>query len=384
MSKEPIIFEISAKTDKGQVREKNEDNYIVCPDLSLQNWFYKIKQSYELHESGCLLAIADGMGGHTHGQIASKTAIDTIEELGKKNNYSPLNVQDFFAQVFSQIKDKLINAAKEQNELKGMGTTLVLALILPNKIHLSWIGDSRAYLINQQGIYQLTRDHTVLQQLIDESGPETEIENEANAIMGHVLTRCLATNNIKLNYEELELDLIPGDKILLCSDGLTGMLSDDEIKQIVDAAETSSISELLVEKANSAGGLDNITVVFFSSNQNENTVPRSILHHSKSTFNSTIKDSVTLLGNSEYSKTTQNPRFKKKSPSLLVLLLIFSFIVSLFWYFSQNDSSPLPEEDLKEVEQTEILESEDIIIIPDSSDLDSIKPDETPGNKLDK
>ncbi len=384
MSKEPIIFEISAKTDKGQVREKNEDNYIVCPDLSLQNWFYEIKHSYELHESGCLLAIADGMGGHTHGQIAAKTAIDTIEELGKNNNYSPLNIQDFFTQVYSQIQDKLINASKEQNELKGMGTTLVLALILPNKIHLSWIGDSRAYLINQQGIYQLTRDHTVLQQLKDESDPETEIEKEANAIMGHVLTRCLATNNIKLNYEQLELDLIPGDKILLCSDGLSGMLSDDEIKEVVDAGETSSISELLVEKANSAGGQDNITVVFFSSNQNENTISRSIIHQSKSTFNSTIKDSVTLLGNSDYGKTAQNPRFKNKSTSLLVLLLIFSFTVSLFWYFSQNDSSPLPEADLKEVEQTEIIESEDIIIKLDSSNLDSIKPDETPESELDK
>jgi len=241
---------IGAFTDKGKTREHNEDSYYIS-DFSASGRGYCI--------------VADGMGGHNAGEVASKIAIQEI-----KNNINHHYKEDMSEQ---QIEELLISSMKkantvifqkslEEKKYSGMGTTAIVCLIHNNDVYIAHVGDSRAYLIRDNQIKQITVDHSVVEELIH-NGSITR-EEAINHPQKHVITRALGCE------EDIKVDIYKQkckekDILLICTDGLTNMLTDEEILQVIDnSPDMQRGVEKLVGLSNDKGGLDNITVVALS------------------------------------------------------------------------------------------------------------------------
>jgi serine/threonine protein phosphatase PrpC len=210
--------------------------------------------------SGGLFAVADGMGGHSSGEIASDLAIKTFQarcmyNLFTRQDISPLAV---LAAAFEEANDRIMEAAGNV-ELKGMGTTLTAALIMGEDMYIAHIGDSRCYIINARETMQVTRDHSVVQQLLD-SGAITMEEARVHP-QRNLITRVLGHSQ-DIVPELHQIKLYAGDNILLCSDGLHGVLPVDTIvKIVVDSPDVNRACAELTAQANMAGGPDNISVI---------------------------------------------------------------------------------------------------------------------------
>lgn len=230
-------------TDVGKVREHNEDNVII---LNNDNEEY-------------LLAVADGMGGHKAGEVASAIAIDhlteefyRLETLGTKEN-----AIDWLRNVVKEINKKIFEYTKENQDSKGMGTTLVCAIKTNSYLLYGNIGDSSGYVIKKGKLHKVTKDHTLVNLLVT-TGELTEEEAKFHP-RKNVLMRALGAN------DPIDIDIFDVDTnvsgILLCSDGLTNMLTDDQIEKVLNS-ELPIEEELnrLIKKANSRGGKDNISI----------------------------------------------------------------------------------------------------------------------------
>jgi PPM family protein phosphatase len=221
----------AAKSDIGRLRERNEDSVLLRDPL---------------------FAVADGMGGHRGGNVASALAVEALQEMtdGK--------AAELLARV-KQANVRVLERGQAQSDLRGMGTTLTAVLADGSKGHLVHIGDSRAYLLRDGQLQQLTRDHTLVQRMVDEgrlSPKEAERHPQRS-----ILTRALGVD-MDAEPDPLTFDLHAGDRLLLCTDGLTGMVNEDEIQAILqEEADPQAACERLVDAANEAGGEDNITVV---------------------------------------------------------------------------------------------------------------------------
>ncbi|MGH2710662.1 MAG: Stp1/IreP family PP2C-type Ser/Thr phosphatase [Actinomycetota bacterium] len=220
-------LQIGARTDVGRVRPGNEDSYIAEEPL---------------------FAVADGMGGHQGGEVASSLALETV---AKRQGNLEQRVQEANAAVFAR-------AAKDPG-LSGMGTTLTILLADGDVLRMAHVGDSRAYMLRDGQLRRLTKDHTVVERLVDEgklTAEEAEIHPQRS-----ILTRALGVDQA-LHVDQAEIEPKPGDRILLCSDGLTGMVGEDRITEILSASKSpQAAADALVEAANEAGGQDNITAV---------------------------------------------------------------------------------------------------------------------------
>jgi PPM family protein phosphatase len=222
---------VGAATDIGQVREGNEDSYLVEEPL---------------------YAVADGMGGHRGGEVASSLALETVQELFERHEGT---LTDQVVEANRAVFDR----SQSDRNVSGMGTTLTAALIDGDKVHLVHVGDSRAYLLRGGQLSQLTEDHTLVHRMVME-GEITEAEAETHPHRS-ILTRALGVDE-NVQVDEGDVQVENGDRLLLCTDGLTGMVSEEEIQQIMlDAAEPQEAVDRLVKMANRAGGIDNITAV---------------------------------------------------------------------------------------------------------------------------
>lgn len=242
---------VEGRTDKGLVRPNNEDN------------FY-------LDESAGLLVVADGMGGHASGEIASKMAVDFIKDYFK-------NIEEGRAPIVGQYRDdcseitnrigsaiRLANmaiyeAAKSDSKLLGMGTTVVAALLNGNSLSVAHVGDSRAYLIRAGDVEQLTDDHSIVYEQVKRDLITKEEAMKSD--MKNILTRAVGiAPNVEVDFDELTL--ADGDILVLCSDGLSAMVSDDDIlSTVVSTNNPASACEKLIDMANKNGGRDNVTVI---------------------------------------------------------------------------------------------------------------------------
>ena len=243
----PSLFSLSigVTTDVGMKRQKNEDSVFADSQLGL-------------------FIVADGMGGHQGGATASRIAIEAISEcIESELTHPPVGPATALSRAI-QLANSRIHAQSELiPELKGMGTTTVAALFHSNRLFLGHVGDSRCYFIRPGAIWQITPDHSFIQEqvragLMSRSHAETSIGK-------NVITRCVGyypTTEVDL----FEMNITPHDLFLLCSDGLSGMLNDSEILHLIEQARSQSkslqeITQILIQAANEKGGVDNISSI---------------------------------------------------------------------------------------------------------------------------
>lgn len=244
-------FVVSGKTDIGVVRQNNEDNLYISQDDGL-------------------LLVADGMGGHASGEVASKITVDIMRDYfngvkeGRQLQIGPYqeDLSEPTNRLGSAIRlaNQAIYEAAQGNPLwHGMGNTIAATLITGNRLSIAHVGDSRVYLVREGSIEQLTDDHSFVSEQVKR---EIISKEQAKASeMKNVLTRALGVHpEVEVDLEELSL--LDGDMLLLCTDGLTGMVDDEEIFAITNTLhDPAAACEDLIARANQNGGKDNITVV---------------------------------------------------------------------------------------------------------------------------
>jgi PPM family protein phosphatase len=234
-------FNSFAQTDLGLVREGNEDSAITCANL---------------------IAVADGMGGHAGGEVASAIAINALSQLQpvlvdeKIDNDSR---EDLFLNITHEIDQEILEKSKAQPDLAGMGTTLTALSIFDKNIELLHIGDSRCYRYRDNKLEQLSYDHTVMQELLDQGRltPQEVFDHPQRSLLTQALMGDSGLDPILISFE-----IKKDDRYLLCSDGLTNVLSDYEISKIIEANEDKNIPQSLITEVRSKGAPDNITIIW--------------------------------------------------------------------------------------------------------------------------
>jgi protein phosphatase len=224
-----------ASSDVGRVREANEDSYLVAEPL---------------------FVVADGMGGHIAGDVASSTAVKVIEEgSGRLSSEDPATLTKIITDANATIWDK----AQSDTALRGMGTTCTLLLVDDDRVHIAHVGDSRAYRLRDGELEQLTEDHTLVGRMVQEG--RLSAEEAQHHPQRSIITRALGVDeDVQVDLDTVELS--DGDRLLICSDGLSSMVEDDQIKDVLAReSDPQKAADGLVELANEAGGDDNVTVV---------------------------------------------------------------------------------------------------------------------------
>ena len=234
------------KTDTGKIRQHNEDDAGI----------FKGKDEF------ILAVVADGMGGHLAGDVASKIA---VKAMGEKWNEAetiptaPSDCEKWLIEQILSVNSKIYDHAQAHEECQGMGTTIVCALFTGKTVSVAHIGDSRCYLLQDDDFVQVTEDHSLVNELVRTG--EISREDAEHHPRKNVLTKALGTDQ-SVSIDTRSFDIEPGDKLLLCSDGLTNKVEGTELKDILqsDSAPQEKVN-LLVDKANQNGGEDNITAV---------------------------------------------------------------------------------------------------------------------------
>ena len=236
---------VAYKSDVGRVREGNEDSFLVQDPL---------------------FAIADGMGGHVAGDVASQTAIETITQSAASDKPSePSALEELIKKANVAIWQK----AQQEPTLHGMGTTCTLILVDGSRIHIGHVGDSRAYLLRDGELSQLTEDHTLVGRMVREGRLQPE-EAERHP-QRNIITRTLGVDP-EVQVDTMSLEMTEGDRILICSDGLNSMLDGSAIQDALsNETDPQAAADRLVDEANAAGGEDNVTVVIIDFEAGEGT-----------------------------------------------------------------------------------------------------------------
>lgn len=247
---------VAALSDKGRVRDRNEDAFLLY-DLD-KNERQVDSGNWTVGERGILLAVSDGMGGAAAGEVASAVSVEALlSELLEDDG--PGGVGDRLRRVVHRASKRVREEAKRPGR-RGMGATLTTALFCGTIVHLAQIGDSRAYLLRDGRIRQVTHDQSYVQMLIDE-GLMTPEEAERSPQKSVLLQAMGQPGDLRVDLGRLAVQ--PGDRLLLCSDGLTNAIGDEQIASLAMSNERDVATSCreLVNAANAAGGPDNITVV---------------------------------------------------------------------------------------------------------------------------
>jgi protein phosphatase len=228
------LLKYSAVTDVGRTRTNNQDGYFVG-------------------DTWCV--VADGMGGHNGGEVASRTAIEIIQKsLARQSEH----IDALLKNAIYQANGAIYGMSLENPVLAGMGTTAVLCYFNGGEAVIAHVGDSRAYHISPRGTRQVTHDHSIVQQLI-ESGTITPLEAKTHP-QKNLITRAIGTEStIEVDVSRITTE--KGDRVLLCTDGLTAFVSDADLERVIREHDIETAANRLVALANSGGGTDNITVV---------------------------------------------------------------------------------------------------------------------------
>ena len=344
-----LRVQVGACTDVGRVRAGNEDAYMVRDPL---------------------FAVADGMGGHQGGEVASNLALERLERATDGDSDLADVVREANRAVFEQ--------AAQDPGLAGMGTTLTAVRVQDERLHLAHVGDSRMYLLRDGRLERITRDHTVVEQLVDQgrmTAEDAKIHPQRS-----ILTRALGVDE-DIQVDESDVDVRSGDRVLLCSDGLTGMVDEDRILSILtDTPDPQAACGALIEAANEAGGQDNITAVVLDvlDEEEASPVPSTALPE-----DARAEPAVPVPGAGARPKR----RWVRTVIWLLVILVVVGgglFVVKRYWidrqwYLGESNgrvtvfqgipAAPLGFELSDVVEVTE-LPAEEVTQFPEYRDLD--------------
>lgn len=240
------MIEILAASHKGKVREQNQDSYA----------------GQVLGDGTAYAVVCDGMGGENAGDVAGRMACRILEahfQRSLEQGLSEMTVRNIFAAAFQDANMQVYQAAQEKPEFRGMGTTAVAAAVLEGKIYFAHVGDSRIYVKDKLGARQLTKDHTMVQRMLDRG--EITPEEAKRHPQRHYLIRALGVES----QVEFDFDLYegfgPGSAVLLCSDGLSNYLEGQELSALLEQCASDKSAQPLVDFANAKGGHDNITAL---------------------------------------------------------------------------------------------------------------------------
>lgn len=239
---------IVGKTDIGRVRPMNQDVFA----------------SGELGDHSCYAVVCDGMGGENAGNVASRMACDIIctrIKTGFKQSVDQNRIRDLLITAVSAANAEVYHSSKSNLDFNGMGTTVIAALVDKRILHIAHVGDSRAYVIGKNEFTQVTRDHSLVQELL-EQGKITD-EDAKHHPQRNLITRAVGVAS-KVCIDYLETTLNPGDRVLICTDGLTNYCDAALIRQTVLEYPPEEVPEHLINLANEAGGPDNITAVLLA------------------------------------------------------------------------------------------------------------------------
>lgn len=258
-------LDIAAISDVGRRKKNNEDSYVIVREGA---------KDLRLFKEGALVCVADGLGGHTGGEIASKLAVKIVGELAKDHPPRMPQNEDSGDERNEGPLPKVRTAIEKANESifqtnkdlvrtrRPMGTTVLTAIINPKKIYIGNVGDSRCYHIRDGEILTQTEDHSWVDEQVKMglmSKTEAETDRRKN-----IVTRCVGTHE-EVTVDTYRWHIVPGDMLLMCTDGLVNMVRDDEIKREFQRnASAAEIAQRLVNRANDNGGKDNVTVVVVS------------------------------------------------------------------------------------------------------------------------
>jgi len=260
----PIRVSVFGVTDLGRVRKNNEDNFVVCDLTTGEVCVTPPECAQELGPRGALFLVADGMGGEASGEVASQICAATVpkrlhENLKSVENVSPTNFVSFLREAIEFANQLIFQSAQANANYRGMGTTTTAATLFGPYVFVAQVGDSRAYLIRDKQMVQLTRDQTFLNYL-QEIGADLPIEPEKDSRKS-ILTQAVGTSetlDVKVTYTTVR----EGDLLLVCSDGLYNMAKSRDLLNILSAnSPLAEKCKFLVAKANEQGGTDNITVI---------------------------------------------------------------------------------------------------------------------------
>jgi protein phosphatase len=263
-SKRDVAIKLFARTDVGQVREHNEDNFLVADLTKRQRGIQEAVRVVTVGKNGNILAVCDGMGGAAAGEVASQLAVDIIyekmtEDISADAQLTRNELARRLVRAVEAAGLRIFEAAKNDRTRRGMGTTVTAAALVDDHLFLAQVGDSRGYILREGTLVQVTRDQSLVNQLI-EAGQLTEEEAETFE-HNNIILQALGTAEtvqVDLTYAELKR----GDILMLCSDGLSGMVRNDEIREVLKATpEPFDSCKTLIERANLAGGHDNVTVI---------------------------------------------------------------------------------------------------------------------------
>lgn len=238
-------MKIVAKTDKGLVRENNQDAYAVG----------------ELPGEVAWAVVCDGMGGAAGGNIASALAVKVISDKITSSYNEKMrdsSIKNLLDSAITAANIEVYDMAYSRPDLKGMGTTVVAVVVRDNVAHIAHAGDSRAYVVNNEGVEQITVDHSLVQNLVDRGEiTKEEAEHHPNK---NVITRALGVDK-RIDVDFSEVDMEENETLILCTDGLSNCVNNAEIAEDIKDGQYYAFADRLVKRANKNGGIDNITVV---------------------------------------------------------------------------------------------------------------------------
>lgn len=233
---------IANRTDVGKERMVNEDSMVTFDS-----------------PNGRVIAVCDGMGGQAAGDVASRLACDIITDILENNTFS--SPEEAITRAITAANQGILHRAQQNPELDGMGATCVMVIIRDGRVHYGWVGDSRIYYITKSGITQLSRDQSYVQQLVN-SGQITKEEAEHHPQKNEILNALGLSTMTPPELSPTPITPDPGSVILLCSDGLSGTVADSDMEAIVrnPGLSLQQKADMLIDRANANGGIDNITV----------------------------------------------------------------------------------------------------------------------------
>ncbi len=233
-------IEAFCKTDIGRSRQSNQDSFLVNQDLGL-------------------FVVADGMGGHSGGEVASAVAVESVEDVIARPPKENLSPRELLTHAYSEASRRIFDkAAYERPELLGMGTTMVMLHRFGNSMYICNVGDSRCYLFRNHHLWQVTEDHSLVNEQL-RAGLINE-DQVKNFVGRNVITRSVGYER-EVIVDVYERPLTKGDVFLLCSDGLSGMITDQKISEILSSNSPEKATAACIENALTNGGLDNVTVL---------------------------------------------------------------------------------------------------------------------------